>query len=74
MPKIVRLSVSKNLGPKAYLMALMLSTRKTDRLNLRILKERGCAMYTEILNNDELVELRAAYEKACEELRLGMNG
>ena len=52
----------------------MLSTRKTDRLNLRILKERGCAMYTEILNNDELVELRAAYEKACEELRLGMNG
>src|SRR5205085_10601856 len=64
----------KNLGPKAYLMALMSSTRKMDGLNLRILNERGCAMYTEILNNDELVELRAAYEKACEELRLGMNG
>jgi hypothetical protein len=31
-------------------------------------------MFREILNNDELVELRLAYERACEELRLGTNG
>ncbi len=30
-------------------------------------------MFKEILNNDELVALRVAYDQACEELGLGMS-
>jgi len=32
-----------------------------------------CAVYTEILNNEDLAELKLAFDMACNELRLGMS-
>jgi hypothetical protein len=33
----------------------------------------GCVMYIELLDNDQLVQLRIAFDKACEDLGLETN-
>ena len=33
----------------------------------------GCGVYTEILNSEDLAELRLAFDMACSELGLGTN-